>query len=388
MASRFGGYMLPALAVLAGAAAPGHEKSAPPGVVTMSAEQQKTIGLQFSIAREEPITEPVHVPGAIAFAEDHLSLLRPLAPSRVLRLMVEPGTLVRRGELLALLDIPSLLDAEQQRAGAAAAVRQAASGVAVARAALQRGVALAADGSLARAEAERRRYALAEAVAAQDVAQARRTVLEAQIARLHPVPGPGAPPGEGALLAPIAGTVAQVGIEPGSFVDSSADAFLIADLSVVVVRAQVPEAQVPLVRVGDAAEARLASGDGRVWHGTVAGLDAALDPASRTLAARIVLTNPDRALRSGMFADVTLTSDRGRKDVVVPAAAVQLVGNRHVAFTPLGDAKFQSHDVQLGVQTPDTDEVRSGLHDGDRVVTQGSFELKALLQESLLGGSG
>jgi cobalt-zinc-cadmium efflux system membrane fusion protein len=381
--------MLPALALLGVAAAPHPgQEGAPSGVVAMTADQQKTVGLQFANAAERPITEPVHVPGTVAFAEDHISLLRSLAPARVLRLLVEPGTLVRRGDLLALLEIPSLLDAEQQRAGAEAELRQASAGVAVARAALSRGVALAADGSLARAEAERRRYALAEAVAARDVAVAKRAMLEAQIVRLHPVSGPDAGPGVGALVAPISGTVARVGIEPGSFIESSADAFLVADLSEVVVRAQVPEEAVPLVRVGDPAEIRMASGGARVWRGTVAGLDAALDPGARTLAARILLANQDGALRAGMFTDVSLTSDRGRNDVVVPAESVQLVGNRHVAFMPLGNGRFQSHDLTLGVQLPDGVEVRSGLKPGDTVVTRGSFELKALLQQDLLGGSG
>ncbi len=352
----------------------------------MSPDQQKTVGLQFATAAEQRIAEPVHVPGTVAFAEDHISSLRPLAPSRVLRLLAEPGTQVQRGERLALLDIPLLLEAEQQRAGTQAAVREAEAGVAVARASLRRGLILAADGSLARAEAERRRYALAEAVAALDVATARRAGLDAQIARLHPVTGAGAQPGEGALIAPLSGTVARVGLEPGSYADTGADAFLIADLSVIVVRAQVPEAAVPLIHVNDPADIGLSSGTSRVWHGTVAGLDAALDPSARTLAARIVLANTDRALRAGMFADVTLTSDRNRTAVTVPASAVQLVGTRHIAFTALGDGKFQAHDLQLGLQLPDADEIKSGLHAGDRIVTRGSFELKALLQQAMLGG--
>lgn len=370
------------LVLLLGAAAPD------PGVVTMTPDQQKTVGLQYASATERRITEPVHIPGTVAFAEDHTALLRPLAPSRVVRLLAAPGAAVQRGDRLAILDIPSLLEAQQQRAGMAAAVRQAESGVAVAQAALRRGVALAADGSLARAEAERRRYALAEAVAARDVAVANQASLDARIARLGPVTGPGSQPGEGALVAPISGTVARVGIEPGNFVDSSADAFVIADLSVVLVRAQVPEASVPLVHVGAPADIRLAGGDGRLWPATVSALDAALDPSARTLGARILIANPDGALRAGMFVDVTITSDRGHSSVVVPSTAVQLVGDKHVAFTPLDGGKFRSHELRLGVQLADTDEVQSGLQPGDRVVTKGSFELKALLQQDMLGGGG
>ena len=89
-----------------------------------------------------------------------------------------------------------------------------------------------------------------------------------------------------------------------------------------------------------------------------------------------------------MFVDVTLTSDRGRDDVVVPSGAVQLMGDKRVAFTPLGGDRFQSHDLTVGVEQQDWVEVRKGLNAGDEVVTQGSFELKALLQKALVGGAG
>jgi len=53
-----------------------------------------------------------------------------------------------------------------------------------------------------------------------------------------------------------------------------------------------------------------------------------------------------------------------------------------------GDGRFQSHELKVGVQRQDWIEVESGLSDGDEVVTTGSFELKAILQKSMLGGAG
>ena len=73
---------------------------------------------------------------------------------------------------------------------------------------------------------------------------------------------------------------------------------------------------------------------------------------------------------------------------MVPPDAVQMVGDKRVAFTKLGDDRFQSHDLSVGVERQDWVEVRQGLKAGDEVVTQGSFELKALLQKSMLGGAG
>lgn len=372
------------LATAAGKAEPPKDAPQdPPGVVRMSDEQQKTVKLQTARADRRPITQPVSVTGTVAFDQGHVAALRPLAQARVLRLLVQPGDLVRAGQPLAELDIPSLTTAQTGFTAAQASVREAEAGVAVARDALRRGELLARDGSLARAEAERRRLVLAQANAAAESARARAAALQAEVSRLNP----GTAPGTGAITSPIGGVVVTVGASPGELLETTADAFVVADLSVVLVLAQVPEAGVPLLAVGDPARVRLA-GNPRTWSGKVVALGAAIDPQARTLPARIQIANPDGALRSGMFVEVVLTSDRGRDDVVVPSAAVQTVGDKRVVFMPLGDGRFQSHELTLGVERQDWTEVRGGLAAGDEVVTQGSFELKSLLQKAMLDKEG
>jgi len=355
----------------------------PPGVVRMSAEQQKTIKLQTARIGRREITEPVNVTGTVVFDQNHVTVLRPLAQARVLRLLAYAGDQVRAGQPLAELDVPSLANAQAELAAGRASLREAEAGVAVARDALRRGELLARDGSLSRAEAERRRLVLAQADAAAEAARARNAALQAAVARLNP----GSTPGIGTLVSPIAGVVVTSTVTQGELVETTADAFTVADLSVMLVLAQVPEAAVPLLAVGDPARVRVAPGN-RTWDGKVVSLGAALDPQARTLPARIGLANPDGALRAGMFVEVVLTSDRGRDDLVVPSGAVQTVGDKRVAFTPLGGDRFQSHDLTIGVERQDWTEVRKGLAAGDEVVVQGSFELKALLQKAMLDGSG
>ncbi len=381
-----------AIAVSAAVAGPpGDKGSDPPGVVRMSAEQQKTVKLRTARAERRPITEPLRLPGDVVFDQGHVAVIRPLAPATVVRLLVQPGDPVRADQALAEVEIPSLIDAQDSLAAAQAAIKEAEAGVAVARDALRRGEILARDGSLSRAEAERRRLALAQAVAQADVGRARLTALRARVSRLHPANSsansPGDSPGAATLVAPIAGVVVAVGVTPGELVDTARAAFTVADLSVVLVQAQVTEADAARVSVGDPARVALLTG-GRSWEGRIVALGAEIDTGARTLPARIRLDNEDGALRAGMAVDVTVTSDRGRDDLVVPAAAVQLVAGKRVAFTVLGGDRFQSHELTVGVEQPDWVEVRRGLNAGDQVVTQGSFELKAVLQMSMLGGSG
>ncbi len=373
-----------ALLLLAAPARAEDAKSAPadpPGVVRMSGEQQKTVRLDLARAERRPITEPVRVPGAVTFDPGHVAVLRPFGQARVLRLLAQPGDVVAGGQRLADLDMPGLGTMEQDLAAARAATREADAGVAVARESLHRGELLARDGSLARAEAERRRLVLAQAAAAADTARARAATLQGQVDRLSPGNGPGT----AGLVTPIAGTVVSAGLTPGEVVDPSREAFTVADLSVVLVLAQVPEGSAAQVAVNDPAQVRL-SGGGRQWDGRVATLGAVLDPQARTLPVRIRLDNGDATLRAGMFVDVTVTHALGRDAAVVPSAAVQLVGDKRVVFTPLGGDRFQSHDVTVGIERQDWVELRSGVEVGSQVVTRGSFELKALLQQSLLGG--
>ncbi len=375
-------WLAAAVAGCLAAAHPAHAAgTAPPGRVEITAEQQKTVQLQMARAERRPITQPVHVTGTVGFDPGHVAILRPPGQARIIRLLVQAGDVVAAGQPLAEIDLPGLATTEQDLAAAQASVREAEAGVAVAREALHRGEVLARDGSLARAEADRRRLALAQAVAALDTAQARARALQTEIRRLNPT----GQPGIAQLSSPLSGVVASVGVTPGEMTDASREAFVVADLSVVLVMAQVPEASAAQVAVNDPAQISLASG-GRHWDGRVATLGAALDPQARTLPARIQLANADGVLRAGMYVDVTITDELGREAVVVPSAAVQMVADKHVVFTPAGEGMFQSHDVQVGVERPDWVELRGGIAAGEQVVTQGSFALKSLLQQTMLGG--
>jgi cobalt-zinc-cadmium efflux system membrane fusion protein len=354
----------------------------PPGLVHMSDEQRKTIGLQMATAERQQIAEPVRLPGVVTFDPGHVAVLRPFAQARVLRLLVQPGDSVAAGQPVAELDMPMLAESEQNVFAAGAAVHEAEAAVAVAAAALHRGEILARDGSLARAEADRRRLVLAQAVASADTARARAAMLQAEVARLSPMGAAGV----AALKAPIAGTVSAVSVTPGEVLDAARDTLTVADLSVVLVLAEVPEAQASIIAVGDAADVTLPGGGGRHWSGKVSTLAAELDRQARTLPARIQIANPDHALRAGMSVDVTVTRALGRASVVVPSAAVQMIGDKRVVFTPAGGDGFLSHDVEVGVQRQETVELRRGIEAGAQVVTQGSFALRALLQQSMLNG--
>lgn len=360
---------------------------ASPGLVHMSPEQQRTVKLQTAQARRQQITQPVHVPGTVAFDTGHVAHIRPFEQARVTTILVSPGEAVAADQPLAELDMPGLASAQQSLIAAQASIREAEAAVAVARDSLRRAEILSRDGSLSRAEAERRRLVLAQAVAAAEATKARSGALQATITRLNPAQAKATAgtPGAATLSSPISGVVVAINATPGEVLAATADAFTVANLETVLILAQIPESAASQVAVNDPATITFPTSD-RQWHGQIATLAAIIDPQSRTLPARIRLTNPGEALRAGMFVDVNITADLDRQSTTVPTAAVQLVADKHVVFTPEGDDRFQAHDVTIGVERQGTTEIKQGLQPGATIVINGSFELKALLQKSMLDG--
>lgn len=102
------------------------------------------------------------------------------------------------------------------------------------------------------------------------------------------------------------GYVIRKPIVEGAYVDAGATLFEIADLSVVWVEAEVYEADLPLVRVGQQVEAHVDAVAGRVFPGKVALIEPKLNANTRTSRVRIELSNPEGTLYPGMFATVHL----------------------------------------------------------------------------------
>jgi membrane fusion protein (multidrug efflux system) len=101
-----------------------------------------------------------------------------------------------------------------------------------------------------------------------------------------------------------------------------------------------------------------------------------LDPATRTLRLRARAPNPDRRLRPGAFADVTLTLGAVDSALVVPSfAVVPALGTQRVFVADAGRAA--PRNVTLGVRTDSTVQITSGLAPGDTVLTSNIQDVRA-----------
>lgn len=177
------------------------------------------------------------------------------------------------------------------------------------------------------------------------------------------------------LRAEHAGTVTQLGLREGMFVDPALELYTLADLSSVWVQVDVFAHQAEWIAEGDPAEIRVAAHPGRVWEGRVDFIHPEFDPTTRTLRVRLRFDNPDGALRPNMFAEATLYGGPRRGLILVPEAAVIRTEQGNRVIQHLGDGRFRPVPVTLGMAARGRVAVREGLAVGETVVVSGQFLL-------------
>jgi len=185
---------------------------------------------------------------------------------------------------------------------------------------------------------------------------------------------------EVSLPAPVSGTVISRAANSGEVIPADKEILRIADLSSVWVMGQVYEKDLGKVIVGSGASITTDAYPGRVFRGRVSYIDPTLDPATRTAQARIELANPGQALKLGMFVNVAFAALGGAESMtpVIPKSAVQNINNQQVVFVETTTSNtYAMRPVKLGPEVNGQYPVLEGLTVGERIVTEGSFLLRA-----------
>lgn len=189
------------------------------------------------------------------------------------------------------------------------------------------------------------------------------------------------------LVSSLNGTVIERTITLGELISPKDTAFTIVDLSRVWIILDVYEQNLAAVRVGADVEITVDALPGETFKGTIVYLSDVLNPATRTIDARVEIPNPQRRLRPGMFARAAvILPGRGSDALVAPLDALQQVNDKTMAFVEKNPGTYEVRQVTVGRQSPPYSEIRSGLREGERVVTIGAFYLKSMLLKEQIGG--
>lgn len=173
------------------------------------------------------------------------------------------------------------------------------------------------------------------------------------------------------LRSPIRGVLAERYLDSGNLTDTKKPIVRITDETVLKVVFHVPEKDFVQVRPGMKGFCRLDAYPDRVFQGTVAVASPVLDPRTRTAMAELHVANPDLALRSGMFAHVSVPLTKRETLVVDRDAVVRMPGTGQPYVFVVEEGKARMRNVRLGTEQETVVEVREGIRAGDAVIVRG-----------------
>jgi cobalt-zinc-cadmium efflux system membrane fusion protein len=319
-------------------------------------------------------SDEVTAPGRLIIDPNRVSRVLLPVSGRIVSVLAALGAVVEAGQPVVTVDSPDADSAVATYLQAQAAERQATATLAKAEEDLRRATELHERGAVATKDLLGARNDLAQA---QGVAEAARAAREQGRRRLELL---GLKPGEFKqqilVRAPIDGKVLDVNVAPGEYrTDTTAPLMTIAQLDRVWFAAEVPEASIRLVRVGESVRIALVAFPGEVIAGRVTRIADVLDPQTRTVKVYAELANPGGRLRPDMFGSLRATGSELRQTILPLSAVVEEYGKRTV-FRERGPGQFERREVTLGPPAGDVAPVRQGVAPGDRVVVDGAMLLK------------
>lgn len=187
------------------------------------------------------------------------------------------------------------------------------------------------------------------------------------------------------VKAPIDGVVTERKSTAGESITKDTPLYVISDPTNLWVLAEIKERDIGQVKAGQEAVFSVLSYPGEKFRGRVALIGSSLDQQSRTLEVRLETRNEEGKLKPGMFADVEITTTAVIGALLISDAAVQKMGEAQVVFVPLGQNKFEKRVVKFGAREGADVQVLSGLKEGEKVVTEGSFILKSQMLKGEMG---
>ncbi len=308
---------------------------------------------------------------------------------------VDKGDRVRRGQVLAGLEVPEMVkEVDQAQAAyqqALAELSRANAEADLQAATFERYQEVHRKDPDAISKQELDQYRSKNEVAQADVELAKSKVntahanVERLIALQH----------YAEITAPFNGVVTERFVDRGALIQAATSSkqgqpvLTLQDLDTIRIYISVPEVDVPFVRVGTTATLTTAAYPGKVFKAAVTRFAEALDPATRTMKAEIDMRNRDHTLRPGMFADVTLDIQTIHDAVVVPDSALTIEGSQKFVWV-VRQGIAHRVQVETGLDDGAEAQIRSGVSKGERVVTAGKDGLsegKSVEASTIAGGS-
>lgn len=318
-----------------------------PSEFTVPVERQQMIGVTYATANQRPLEATLRTVGIVEPEAQRVFDYVARVDGYVDKLYVSsPGQIVKKGESLMTIYSPDLLATEQE---------------------LIEMMKTGGDSDRL-VESAKRRLKLWN-VNDEEIAELLKTRKASEFLTLR---------------SPFDGIVQNVPAKPGMNVKVGDRLMSLVDLSVVWLWAEFYENELPLLAAGQKIKITVAALGNEEFEGKIAVIEPFLDPMKRTVRVRIDIANAEWKLRPGMYVNAWLDVSAG-EGLTVPGSAVMPTGTRNIVFVDKGEGRLEPRFVELGRKFAQLDarsesdfyEVRSGLKEGERVVSSANFLIDA-----------
>jgi len=315
--------------------------------------------LALSPVRQAQV-EKIELPARLVWNEEKTQRVYSAFSGRVGVISVDLGQQVSTGQVLAKLSSPEFGAAQSE-------AQRAQADLSLARQTNERQQKLFEIGVIARKELDQSNAELKRNEAAFELAQNRIKIYE----------NPSAINLELALRAALNGVVVERNINPSQELRpdlNQAPLFVISDPTSLWLQIDAQERDLASLSPGIAIDFKVSTLCDRVYPARLSVVGEQIDPVTRSIKLRAIVSNLDRSLRSEMLAKAVYQK-QSKGLLEVPSAAVFLRGKQHAVFVAVSSASFELREVDVAELGTDRTLIRTGLKEGEQVVTQNALLL-------------
>ncbi|MEP6949760.1 MAG: efflux RND transporter periplasmic adaptor subunit [Ginsengibacter sp.] len=185
------------------------------------------------------------------------------------------------------------------------------------------------------------------------------------------------------ITSPSDGFIVEKNITAGSFIrnDNSQNLFTISNMQDVWVWANVFETDIQKIKAGQPADVTTLAYPGKVFHGKVDQVNSVLDPMSKAMKIKIVLSNTDMILKPQMFTNITLAERESQKALEIPSNAIISDGGKNYVVIYKDKYHVDAQEVNLLKVEGAKTYVTQGLKEGDLIISKNQILIYNSLTE-------